>query len=253
MKKSILVLLLFASTFVSAQRVTDSTSTPLKGTFIENGKLKLEPGYSVVLSKDKKVATVRSGSLGVSSGKVMCVCVEGGGGCSLIIAGNSLGCDGPGCCKLLISNDKNLASTTATTGAEDGKENWSKLILSPPAIKTLETTSVLPKGSSIKNGKIVLEKGYAFYESADKKILTVYRMSNGAIGGSYSCMCAKKDGPDKCGLVLKDGVGTCSGETCCGLVVTTGATNLALLGGESNNAVDWKIYAAPPISTKTNN
>lgn len=254
MKKSILILFLFACTSVSAQKVYDTTTVPLEGTYIENGKLRLKPGYTITLSMDKKVGTVRLADNGVASGNVVCVCPSGGGACDLVINGKSFGCDGDACCKVFLSSDRDLANAIATTGDKDGKVKWSRLIVPSAAVKTLGTTSVLPKGSSVKNSKIILDKGYAFYESADKKILTVYRMSNGAVAGSYTCMCSKKEN-DNCGVVLKDGVGTCGGESCCNLVVVIGATNYAqaLSSGETDKPIDWKIYVAPQTGTKTTN
>lgn len=94
----------------------------------------------------------------------------------------------------------------------------------------LVTTTTLPEGTTVQQGKIMVKSGYrAAYGEKDSKVVIVQSTNkrlggNGVISGSFTCMCLSEYTTDDCVIGIRAG-GTeiyCSGEKCknCSMNVT---------------------------------
>jgi hypothetical protein len=95
MKKLLSCILVTLSFYVtsSAQQKLETTTTPLKGTVIENGTLKISKGYKATISDDKKTVTISRRANGGVSGTYSCYCPGNTGRCDVVSDGVSVRCD----------------------------------------------------------------------------------------------------------------------------------------------------------------
>ena len=120
-----------------------------------------------------------------------------------------------------------------------------------PDIK-METTTTLPEGTQLKNGKITVLPGYkAFISPKDSKVLLVQRSSmnrsarTNVTTGSFTCSCYN-EGKDDCTIIFSLGEARCYGKECkaCNISVIVnpkaGAALTRLTKGET-----WKRFLMP--------
>lgn len=82
-----------------------------------------------------------------------------------------------------------------------------------------DTTSKLPKGTKIENGKIIIQNGYKAVYSSDKKIVFILADNGPGVRGGFRCDCDGR-GTGACNTSLINNKIVCGGEDCCELVVT---------------------------------
>ena len=115
-----------------------------------------------------------------------------------------------------------------------------------------DSTRTPLKGTFIKNGKIYLSPGYKVTYSEDKTLATISRQNGNGISGSFSCSCGVLSNK-KCSVTSTDGAIYCDGESCCGLVVTTNSSNLAITStsGNADGNITWKVLVIPKTNTSS--
>lgn len=104
----------------------DTTSVPLEGTFIKNGKLNLSTGYKLTYSVNNTVVTVAKKAGGETTGSFRCTCEGTGktGACVVSSVDNAMSCSGASCCGFLIT--RNPIKITAAI-LKDSTISWKKL------------------------------------------------------------------------------------------------------------------------------
>ena len=112
----------------------------------------------------------------------------------------------------------------------------------------MDSTTVTLKGTYINDGKVYLKDGYKISYSKDKTVGTIRRISNGAVSGTFGCDCLQ-DGKN-CYLITGKNTIGCSGETCCGLVVTTSSDDLTTISG-THEGIQWKRLIIPTTTIKS--
>jgi hypothetical protein len=107
MKRIIVLLMLaFVSNYLLAQKI-NLDSLP-KGVIFKEGKLKVEKGYSIKLSKDRKTATIVTTKGRVVVGALKCEC-RFASNCKWVKilqpADSTIGCMGGDCCAVSIMKE----------------------------------------------------------------------------------------------------------------------------------------------------
>lgn len=114
-------------------------------------------------------------------------------------------------------------------------------------LKKEDTTSKLPKGVKLVNGKMTVQKGYMAIASSDKKIIFLKSANTPGISGSFSCEC-KPDG--SCKIMTLDNVIGCGGDSCCKMITTiSNGYDFTLRQAEENpEKLKWKKLVLPAKS-----
>lgn len=110
-----------------------------------------------------------------------------------------------------------------------------------------DTTSKLPAGVYISNGKVVLKNGYTFKTSKNGKVAMVMAPGGNGISGGFSCYCSE----GKAGVCYAAATGSalaCLGECGCKMSVTVdGVYNNIPINPETEPSpvTGWKILVIP--------
>lgn len=117
-------------------------------------------------------------------------------------------------------------------------------------MKISGTTSILPAGTYIKDGKVTLSTGYELIYSDDKTIVSVKKKKGGDVSGSYSCGCGTGSGT--CTVSSSGTLVTCKGSSCCGLVVTSNTVKMSS-SVFADSTIKWNSLVIPKTTTSTSN
>ena len=93
-------------------------------------------------------------------------------------------------------------------------------------IKKEDTTSRLPKGTGLVNGKITVQNGYTAVYTKNKEMVVIFLQNTPTISGSFRCTCGTSSA--SCSTVISGTQITCTGDGCCKMIVTVGGAGTEL-------------------------
>ena len=109
-----------------------------------------------------------------------------------------------------------------------------------------DTTSKLPKGLYVSNGKVMLQKGYTTKPSKNGKVIAIMKMGAGnSVQGGFTCAC--NDG-GSCVVEIKAETIKCIGACGCKLSVVIAGfqDNLEMsIEEEPSPKTGWKVFVFP--------
>lgn len=111
-------------------------------------------------------------------------------------------------------SSKPTATATKLPGFTDTPVTTTKPVDVNPYIgeteKNLTATTKLTEGTTFKDGKIMIGKGYHASYADNNQVVVVQRMSNGITVGTFTCSCTNSTGPGDCLPTLKGEFIACS-------------------------------------------
>ena len=75
------------------------------------------------------------------------------------------------------------AQTDRRTDVVDAKDRYAN-----EEVQYLTTTK-LPEGTTFKNGKVILKRGYRASYADNNQIIVVYKKKDGSVSGTFTCYC----------------------------------------------------------------
>jgi len=136
------------------------------------------------------------------------------------------------------------AQTTGRPAVQDSRDRYANIEVQ------YATTTELPEGTSLKNGKVTLKKGYRANHLDSNRVVVVQK-PNGEISGAFKCRC-EAGSSGSCSVSITDGAIRCvaTGGCDCTLdVVIKPPKNTAITSSGSN----WKKLIVPSATTQRQN
>lgn len=139
-----------------------------------------------------------------------------------------------------------------TTKGSNGKLQSKPINIEGKQVKMQDdsdTTSKLPKGTKLENGKIIITNGYKAVYSSDHKMVFILASIGNNVQGTFSCNC--RLGFGACGVVITSGALGCTGDTCCKLKISTSSIEGLTMQDieKAPEKLKWKNLVLP---TKSN-
>ncbi len=136
------------------------------------------------------------------------------------------------------------AQTTGRTAVQDSHDKYANI-----EVQYVPTTA-LPEGTSLKNGKVTLKKGYRVNHLDSNRVVVVLK-PNGEISGAFKCRC-EVGSSGSCSVSISDGAIRCvaTGGCDCTLdVVIKPPKNVAITQSSGN----WKKLIVPSANMQRQN
>lgn len=137
------------------------------------------------------------------------------------------------------------AQTTGKTGVKDSHDRFANIEVQ------YVTTTDLPEGTALKNGKITLKKGYRTGYADSNRVLIVQK-PDGSTSGAFKCRCEVNSSGGTCSVSITDGAIRCvaTGGCDCTLDVIIKPTKNVAITQSSGN---WKKLIIPSASSQRQN
>lgn len=137
------------------------------------------------------------------------------------------------------------AQTTSRTAVQDSHDRFANIEVQ------YATTTKLPEGTRIENGKVVLKKGYRTSYADSSRVLIVQK-PDGSTSGAFKCRCTVSSSGASCSVIITDGSIECvtTGDCSCTLdVIIKPAKNVAITQSGGN----WKKLVIPSARSQRQN